>query len=168
MLPEYSCLVLLPLFDYLLLEAGEEASEGTGRGVSQGDGGRNSGVLRVSGSSRRPGSLVFSVRYLRRVSSCLLVMRGRLDPVKLSLLLMALVLVIEHDLTGRPDAVVITDSFFIPQSLELAWNPGPVNLLLQALVEARFHVCQLSEAVRGSSIGEVIVHGESAPVLCTL
>lgn len=46
-LPGYSCLVLLLLLDYLLLEASEEASEGSGRGVSQGDGGRNPGLLRA-------------------------------------------------------------------------------------------------------------------------
>lgn len=126
-LPEYSALVLLPLFDYLLLEAGEEAPEGTGRGVSQGD--------RWGDSSWSPRSLIFSGRYLRRY---LLLRRGRLDPV--SLFFMLLVLVVEDDLTGRPDAVVITHSFFIPQSLELPWNPGLVHLL-QVPVEACLHLC---------------------------
>lgn len=129
-LPEYSALVLLPLFDYLLLEAGEEAPEGAGGGVSQGD--------RWGDSSWSPRSLSFSGRYLRRY---LLLRRGRLDPVQLSLFFMLLVLVVEDDLTGRPDAVVITHSFFIPQPLELPWNPGLVHLLLQVLVEACLHLC---------------------------
>lgn len=129
-LPEYLALVLLPLFDYLLLEAGEEAPEGAGRGVSQGD--------RWGDSSWSPHSRIFSGRYLRRY---LLLRRGRLDPVRLSLFFMLLVLVVEDDLTGRPDAVVITHSFFIPQSLELPWDPGLVHLLLQALVEACLHLC---------------------------
>lgn len=129
-LPEYSALVLLPLFDYLLLEAGEEAPEGTGRGVSQGD--------RWGDSSWRPRSPIFSGRYLRRY---LLLRRGRLDPVQLPLFFMLLVLVVEDDLTGRPDAVVITHSFFIPQSLELPWNPGLVHLLLQVLIESSLHLC---------------------------
>lgn len=167
-LPAYSRLVLLPLFDYLLLEAGEEASEGTGRGVSQGDGGRNSGVLRVSDSSRRPRRLVFSGRDPRSVSCSRLEVWARLAPVKLSLLVMALVLLVQDDLTGRPDAVVIACSFFVPRSLQLAWDPGPAHLLLQGLAEALFHVYQLSEPVGGSSIEEVIVDRESAPVLRTL
>lgn len=127
-LPEYSALVLLPLFDYLLLEAGEEAPEGAGRGVSQGD--------RWGDSSWRPASLIF--RHLR---GYLLLRRGRLDPVQLSLFFILLVLVVEDDLTGRPDAVVIAHSFFIPQSLELPWNPGLVHLLRQVLVEACLHLC---------------------------
>lgn len=129
-LPEYPALVLLPLSDYLLLEAGEKAPEGTGRGVSQGH--------RWGGSSWRPRSLSFNGRYLRRY---LLLRRGRLDPVQLSLFFLLLVLVVEDDLTGRPDAVVIAHSFFIPQSLQLPWNPRLVHLLLQALVEACLHLC---------------------------
>lgn len=125
-LPEYSALVLLPLFDYLLLEAGEEAPEGAGRGVSQGD--------RWGDSSWGPASLIFSGRYL-------LLRRGRLDPVQLSLFFVLLVLVVEDDLTGRPDAVVIAHSFFIPESLELPWNPGLVHVLRQVLVEACLHLC---------------------------
>lgn len=101
------------------------------------------------------------------MSCCLLAMRGRLDPVKLSFLMMPLVMV-EDDLTGRPNAVVITSSLFIAQSLELAWNPGPDCLFLQAVLEACFHISRLLEAVRRSSIGEVIIQRESAPVLRTL